>query len=806
MLPTLNYPSRSALASAAFSIFLMVTAYQPSHAQLVDSIRNFFRDPLLAAIDKGLAPGGDLAWELTQLEDAPIHSKAHGEAVLRALDSLSTRDHGQTESWNTVQYEVVNLFRNVDDIDSPAYEILWRRGIPELARLYEQGRDNIQQDIRNARPLNSESMDDVVTMLEVLAAFGTREGTDCVLEAVRSNFLQSNYQWHAVLSNYVYHDFGIKHPQAERLFEELSRQLPESESIAAAFLEAANSAAFADEEFIHPFSSPAGLAQLKQWLTPEYDGDVDIERALSATVALAFLDPPAQGLLLELADRHPKSQVRTQAAWAAAHAGLESGFTRLAELCMDVHCSSLAIFYLEDFEREDLIPAGIDEPQFAAKAEFSEWLQNENELGHPPQELEIIDQRELNWFDSDTPTLFTLLRYRSAGETVLDEDETGVGIVGSMTWSFFSEHMDQLPAEDVYAIHYVFEAVNAELIKEVDQPDVQFTGEWLEQWTLGPLEEITFETAHWFNDALGYPQPNAAVAKALQAGHAGFAVFDAERSRWYSATEFPEGISPSSVLRAHVGRQMLGLPPAETRTLPSLETKSISPELIVQHYETWLHLLPTLSTSRQLDLLYNDSRLGRHFEAYTAAKAKLSDKTVDQVFAETFERLLTLSRSMAHEDLPTSLDSFSIVGSKFEGYAQLLAKQKPQAIAELIRLLEPYWGHNLGRSQLGKAAHLAGLQAEARRILEKQFAVGDQSIYSGTDSRILAQIWHADGKVAEAKELLKKAIEQVRQDQSDATHEDYPAEYIQELKQDLAENLQAYEQLFGEQVDSVDLR
>ncbi|MCA9161075.1 MAG: hypothetical protein KDA72_22245 [Planctomycetales bacterium] len=171
---------------------------QVGHAQLVDTIRSWFHDPLVHAIDQGLKLDGDLAWELEQLGYLSIESQEQGEAILRAVGSLPQL-HGQvTQANSSVDSVVANLFLQVYDTDSAAYVLLWRRGIPELIQHYQMLRREYDQTLRDERVPQDGQLDDLLELLMVLATYQTREGTDSVIEAARSGLGGDNYQWFSI--------------------------------------------------------------------------------------------------------------------------------------------------------------------------------------------------------------------------------------------------------------------------------------------------------------------------------------------------------------------------------------------------------------------------------------------------------------------------------------------------------------------------------------------------------------------------------------------------------------------------------
>lgn len=806
---------------------------EPSQGQLVDAIRNWFRDPLVHAVNKGLKPGGDLAWELSQLEYATVETEAQAQAVLRALASLAQEHDSNTQSESSVEYEVTKLFLNAWDVDSPAYVLLWRRGIPELISIYDKLRLRQEQASRAGQPVEESRVDDLVMMLAVMAQYQTREGADCLLEAAQSGLGQNSTQWYSVLSH-----LDTEHPQSERLFSEFRKRLPPG-YIASQLLYIANSNALNDAKFDHPFSSPAGLIRLKQWLitetVPEEEEDDDdddeaLEQARAAAIALAFVDLPEREAVLEIAARHPDRSVRLEGAWAAARTGLDSGFKRLVEYSRDVHSSTLAQTYLEELERADLIPAEASEPKFAAMAELSNWLQSEYEFGQAPDEMEVIDQRKLKWLrseyygevdsepqtdpsnadkeagkeaDQDELTLLSVVRYRTAGPTPLDEDHTGVGLVGSpVTWSFYSDDIEQLPFEDIYGVHYAFEAINSGFIEELDwnelvRRDPKLIDSVSQQWTAQPpLSDLVVHESYRLEKELGYPQARVYVASARRADQTGYVVLAGADSRWYPADQFPEEIATSTILQLHIGRQLLGFPPAEKRDLRPIPVKQIAPEKVVELYQAWLDELPQAKGNRRVELLGTyQSTVGPHFDKYVEAQAKVSGNSKDAIYIETYERILAEAQRGDAQVLEETLDVIAPVGEKLEGYAAIIGKEQPNRVVELIKLFEPRWNHEYGRGVLGRVAFKAGLRDEAIRIFELQLADAPDSIHTGEDSRILAELWHAEGQVEKARELIANSIAYCEAEHRSASNYE---EYKRELRTDIAGHKEFYLKLFGE--------
>lgn len=786
---------RFCLTVGMVSLGLQFGLCQTSHGQLVDAIRGWFRDPLVHAIDKGLKPGGDLAWELEQLDEFSIETQAHGEAVLRAVASLPQL-HGQnTEAYSSVDSSVASLFLQVYDSDSPAYVLLWRQGVPALLQHYQALRRDYDQRLRDDGIPTDQQLEELLDLLIVFATYQTREGTDCVVEAARSGLGSNNYQWYAILEPY-----SPGHPHAERLFAELGQQLP-ADNIAENLLDVANAWADEEQDFAHPFATPAGLIRLKKWLSSA--DEMDSGKAYSAAAALAYIDLPGREVLLDIAAAHRDPMVRIEAAVAAESAGLPIGLERLSEYCMDVHMSSLAQQRLEELEHSDLIPAAALEPKFAAMAQFSNWLQYESELARPPEELEVLDQRELYWLDSDERLRMSVIRYRAAGQTPLDEEELGVGLVGSMTWVLLGEAVEQLPIEDIYSVHCTYEAICHSYIVELDARERFASKTRLaslqQQWTGQPLEQVEVVECYRIDSTnVKYPQDIVAVATAQQAGEPGWVVFDGPRSRWYPQQQFPDETPARTILRLHVGRQLLDFPPVDTRQLRAVHRSAIAPEVVVSQYEQWLGGLSSDSAERRVALLESYGDLNRHFDKYVEAKAQLTNQTADAVYVATYDILLAPAQQGDVAQRMETLDVFALAGQKFEGYVQRIAAQDPQRVADLIELFEPYWVHNFGRNSLAKAAWQAGLQDEARRILEPHANATEQNFFYAEDARILAQIWHAQGRVEEARGLLAKAIERAQSELSEYEGYEEPeySQYTAELRENLLQTQTLSKRLF----------
>jgi hypothetical protein len=129
----------------------------------------------------------------------------------------------------------------------------------------------------------------------------------------------------------------------------------------------------------------------------------------------------------------------------------------LGRYCLDPRRSRIACQYLEELQRDDAIPAAARDPDFQAVAEMCHWLSHPNEFGRPPDDVGLYDSRVLYWPPADERRRLWLVRYRFAADGPDREDETGVGIVGSVTFALFGEVTADLPPDDVYALYCCWE-------------------------------------------------------------------------------------------------------------------------------------------------------------------------------------------------------------------------------------------------------------------------------------------------------------------------------------------------------------
>jgi hypothetical protein len=241
---------------------------------------------------------------------------------------------------------------------------------------------------------------------------------------------------------------------AVQICQELSTP-PPSGFIGIAYLDLANRLATEKKLGRHPFDTAEGIGRLQAFLVDSNPSHASF--AHSAAGALAFLEPKNREALLALAMDHPDVKVQMRAAWAVGKLGNESGVKFLSRQCLDPRYSQAAWSYLEDLQRQEMIPIEAQRLDFRAKAEMCNWLSHPEEFGRPPDEIELFASRELNWPPNNDHRRLWLFKYTYQSTAPEKLTAVGVGMVGSITFSLPNETTPEMSPEDIYGLHCCWE-------------------------------------------------------------------------------------------------------------------------------------------------------------------------------------------------------------------------------------------------------------------------------------------------------------------------------------------------------------
>lgn len=711
------------------------------------------RTPLQTALVMGTQPGGDLADELRKLQNYSIKSGEDAEAICEALSKVATA--GSTVGGKSAFHALVGLFQDVGDRDCPAFAILAEQGIDLVVRIINEALDQSSRF----------DSDDVLFGLKVLAMYGSSEGTDAVLRAARLPLQPDAYMWNVILRMY-----SEKHPEAQRLFEALSDPLP-SGFLAVSLLDSANTALRNGTDCPHPFDCSSGKQQIERWLTgPDED---HFSYAVSATSAIPFISAPERDVLLALAFDHPSVEVQLEAAWAAAKLGREAGIRWLARSCTDLNLSERARQYLTELGRADAIPPQAEDPHFLSKAQFAQWLAHPNELGRPPDEVEIVDHRTVKWPPEYEPKPMWLIKYRVKDTTGLKPDDVGVGLVGSVTFCLFTYKLEQRPPEDCYAIHCYWEMTNRHLITESDVS--MKSSEYDQMWRQCKVEGLKQESVMCvaeMSPELKYPQRLVALAKATRHAEPGWAVLDGLRSRWYSASDMPADHWDKLIMMIHVGRVLLGFTnEPDRRKFLQPAAPERSPEDVVAAYERILYQAAT-NPNQSKRVIGGWSVLGSEFPQYVSALAATSSQSKAACTCKAYESILSVVEKADPSLHGELLDSFSPLGQTFDKYVDALIEMNRQSeVPALLEKFRPHWDHNLGYGKLGGAAFKSGHYDAAEYFIVKLRHHMEDWCRS-EEIGYLAEIWKKQGRVEDAHTLLIDALKGLIEQSRTATGSD----------------------------------
>ena len=481
----------------------------------------WFGSPLQRALRRGLESDGSLYECLRAVGSQRIRSRGDAKAIVEALVTFPNQSTA-----------LASLVEQVHQ-SSPAQAELVQTGVRQLIRVFDEQRMEGQATARY-----------MMDLLRVLAMYGGSEGAQRIVRAARTPSLVAAVEgsyWYPVLRSLP------EGPDRDFVFASLADPLP-AEPVREALLTAANALALAGGLRNHPFDSVDGCDQLRRWLaTPDSDDPVN------ATFALAFIESPPRNDLLVAASEHADPEVRLEAAWAAARTGQPGGLDALVEFCRQPQHAEVAIRYLEQLRRDELIPANAKDPGFRAMAELASWLAHE--LGRPPDRLEIADHRLLDWPPVGDRIPLWMVRYEVDGHSTPDAPQSDCGLVGSTTWCFFDRLLDLRPPEDCYAVHCCWELG----LYPDEADDSPGNARLLAQYRHGPLENAVVTHTLRIPRSVKYPRRIVALASADIDGESGWAVLDGPDSGWHRKSDLANGRhEEKTLLMIHVGRRLLG--------------------------------------------------------------------------------------------------------------------------------------------------------------------------------------------------------------------------------------------------------
>lgn len=331
--------------------------------------------------------------------------------------------------------------------------------------------------------------------------------------------------------------------------------------VAVSLVEFENNLALEDATQSHFLSRSGGNIILREWLKADFDLEPQqYDAAQQAAISLAFVQCPDWEELIELAQNHPDLNVVLEAAWAGSRRSHAASIDRLVELAKDVRYSLTAVSYLRELSLESRIPMESEEPSFLARAELANWLSYPTEKGRPPDQMKVIDNRQLKWPLEEMPVNVYLIEYTYKAQEATKDDEVDIGFVGPMTFCHFDMKMIERSKEDIYGIHVYRELSDYDLIEDVNLEEQPGAFDYLlKMWKGEPLEDATLLSVARLEPSVEYPRRLLGLARAKKGNTEGYVVLDGPRSKWYPRKTVIADTPENALLMIHLGRQLLGL-------------------------------------------------------------------------------------------------------------------------------------------------------------------------------------------------------------------------------------------------------
>lgn len=209
--------------------------------------------------------------------------------------------------------------RGVKDDSPKLLQLLREQATPELIRLLRTG--------RLTPKYTDDCASNLMFILQTLAGFQTVTAIREIADTARFSLCADNNLWTTV------QEALLEDPTVCRFYFDELRGAALSGMIRDNLLYVSVYSQLSGNSLRSPFDSPVGHKQLERWLIADDPDEVSMAR-LSA-YDLATLEDSERMRLLELAARHPDTQVRMNAAWSRVKFGDRSGLEVLQAFCND---------------------------------------------------------------------------------------------------------------------------------------------------------------------------------------------------------------------------------------------------------------------------------------------------------------------------------------------------------------------------------------------------------------------------------------------------------------------------------------
>lgn len=288
----------------------------------------------------------------------------------------------------------------------------------------------------------------------MLANYNNEKGIQKLSELINENFKKDDYLW-----SFIFTSISEDEKKYNSIINGLNGKFPTG-FLGISLLDMCNTMAIHSNTYAYPFNTLEGFSYLDD-VIKNSSSDED-SYIISATTSIPFLAKEFQNKLFELVNHHKNINVQIEAAWAGAKIGNEEYIDKLVRFAKDYRYSSLAVSYLKELNLDNKIPLEIYQSDFQALSEMCEWLSYPTEFEKYPDDAVIFDKRNIYWPPTKDFRTIYLIKYTYKNYNEDGSDKTGIGLVGSVTFSFFSiNNILKLKPLEVLAIH-----CNWELKKE----------------------------------------------------------------------------------------------------------------------------------------------------------------------------------------------------------------------------------------------------------------------------------------------------------------------------------------------------
>lgn len=267
--------------------------------------------------------------------------------------------------------------------------------------------------------------------------------------------------------------------------------------------------------------------------------------------ALGLIGEPAAAGKLHQALELGHRRVRTEAAFALARLGDETGVEILAQMAAEPVVRSCALAYLDELGKLDRVPESLRTPPTRAEGELAARLALPTYFGAPPHALELVDASRRSWPGCPEPVDCYLFRYEyRSGERSL----SGIGMAGPLVHAFQVDLAD-LPPDDIYAAYAGWGTEHPE-ISELEADD------------LSPAQQAAWQSARQRLVEQGYRSPRLVklgrffgeehwVAAAQWQQRPGTAIVCGDQIEWHGDAGTPRSPGETEIYYLFKGRRLL---------------------------------------------------------------------------------------------------------------------------------------------------------------------------------------------------------------------------------------------------------